>query len=90
MKININIEIDLNKLELRFLRKYFTTNQRINQILLQIKKENRWIAEPTKSLLESGILQITDNIGTVELTLLGRLLMDKIDRNNLIDDLLST
>lgn len=100
MKININISVDLIQCEIQFLRKYFEDPNKIVFLLLcnfsAIAARNPYLSfskeaelkDVYESLIKKEILKI-DNLRNISLTTIGKLIVEKIDRGNIIDDLLN-
>jgi len=94
MIVNINISVELTQIEITFLRKYFDKNpDKIinphfslpgNKAIMAINEEK----SNFDSLIKKDILKM-DSIGNATLTTLGKLIIEKIDRGNIIDDLLN-
>ena len=99
MKININISVDLTQSEIQFLRKYFEDPNQIRRVTLVVlgqtirspyfsfSKEAE-LKDVYESLIKKEILKI-DNLRNISLTTIGKLIVEKIDRGNIIDDLLN-
>ena len=98
MKININISVDLTQSEIQFLRKYFEDPNQIRSPYFSFSKEAELkFYQPVssfrgqdvyESLIKKEILKI-DNLRNISLTTIGKLIVEKIDRGNIIDDLLN-
>lgn len=83
MKLIINIEVELTNDELSFLRKEFEGRPH--------RSFNRYFNQPPThffSLLKKDIL-VTDSMGNSSLTTIGKMVMDRIDRDNRIDEILN-
>ena len=87
MKININISVDLTQSEIQFLRKYFEDPNQIRSPYFSFSKEAE-LKDVYESLIKKEILKI-DNLRNISLTTIGKLSVEKIDRGNIIDDLLN-
>ena len=90
MKISVNISVDLTIDEISFLRKNFDKNidRSINIFIylhLPGKCDEKNIYD---SLAKKDILK-KDDMRNVSLTTIGKLIMEKIDRGNIIDDILN-
>ena len=83
MKLTLNIELELDNDELSFLRKEFEGKEH--------RSFNRYFHQPPShffSLLKKDIL-VTDSMGNSSLTTIGKIVMDRISRDNRIDEILS-
>ena len=95
MILNIEIEIELNIYELKMLRKYFENDlsRKLNPFFSEVFKGKKIVEsiqnemDIVSSLYKKDILK-TDSINNYELTLLGKSIVDKINRNNIIDKLI--
>ena len=93
MKININISVDLTQSEIQFLRKYFEDPNQIRSPYFSFSKApvisiEGELKDVYESLIKKEILKI-DNLRNISLTTIGKLIVEKIDRGNIIDDLLN-
>jgi len=82
MIININIDIELNKEQILFLRKFYI-DKSTKQFLSRTSNDTK-IAD---SLQDRDILK-KDNLMNYTLTILGHLIIDKIDRDKIINNIL--
>ena len=83
MKLTLNIELELDNGEISFLRKEFEGRPH--------RSFNRYFHQPPPhffSLLKKDIL-VTDSMGNSSLTTIGRMVVNRIDRDNRIDEILS-
>ena len=83
MIININIDIELNKEQILFLRKFYI-DKSTKQFLSRTSNDTK-IAD---SLQDRDILK-KDNMFNYTLTILGHLIIDKIDRDKIIDSIIN-
>lgn len=94
MIININIDIELSQDEINLLRKYYLdkhTQQFWNPIKVYNQHKPDLKTQETltvKKLTEKNILK-EDNMFNFELTQIGLAIMDKIDRDKIIDNILN-
>ena len=82
MIININIDIELNSEQILFLRKFYI-DKSTKQFLSRTSNDTQ-IAD---SLQDRDILK-KDNLMNYTLTILGHLIIDKIDRDKIINNIL--
>lgn len=93
MKIDININIELNKEEIQLLRKYYTNGKTSKQFLgipnrnTNVEKEPGKEYNIVKILTEKEIL-IKDNMMNFKLSIIGKIVVDKIDRDKIINNIL--
>jgi hypothetical protein len=88
MIININIDIELNNEQVSLLRKFYidkSTIQFWGRTHPRSNDRNKSIAE---SLLDKDILK-KDNMMNYTLTILGQKIIDKIDRDKIIDRIIN-
>lgn len=87
MIININIDIELNNDQISFLRKYYI-DKSTRQFLQSFGEQANIDTKITRSLVDRDILK-KDNMMNYTLTLLGHYIIDKIDRDKIIDNILN-
>jgi len=91
MIVNINIDIELNNEQIYLLRKFYI-DKSTRQFWTPIRKiQSDTQAIDTKiaeSLVNIDILK-KDNMFNYGLTILGHFIIDKIDRNKIIDNILN-
>ena len=92
MKFSIEIEVDLEKLELDFLKSVFIIdrNRTYNKIFAVLSDSQRRYPvskEIIESLLIKSIL-LEDDIGNLTLSPIGQKVLDMFDRDKKINDLL--
>ena len=84
MIININIDIELNNEQVSLLRKFY-----IDKSTRQFWSDsNAWNKSIAESLLDKDILK-KDNMMNYTLTILGQKIIDKIDRDKIIDRIIN-
>ena len=84
MIININIDIKINKEQVSLLRKFY-----IDKSTIQFwGRSNAWNKSIAKSLVDKDILKKDDGFNYV-LTILGHYIIDKIDRDKIIDSIIN-
>lgn len=83
MIININIDIELNNEQVSLLRKFY-----IDKSTIQFwGRSNAWNKSIAVSLVDKDILKKDEMMNT--LTILGHSIIDKIDRDKIIDNILN-
>lgn len=89
MIININIDIELNKEQVSFLRKFYidkSTRQ------FHISSKSGWRASPDNIIADSLVYRDIlkkDHIMNYTLTILGHYIIDKIDRDKIINSIIN-
>lgn len=96
MDIKITMDISLSDSDILIFRKFFTNKDIVFNIYFQSDHTNRLnLPRTLKTLkndfivLESKLIIKIDNLGNVNLTDLGKLVFDQIDRDKRIDDILN-
>jgi len=88
MIININIDIELNNEQVSLLRKFYIDKSTRQFWGSTPGRSNVWNKSIAESLLDKDILK-KDGMMNYTLTILGHKIIDKIDRDKIIDRIIN-
>lgn len=85
MKFSINIDVELTKIEVSFIKKHFVNNKKThNRFFFSTNNEDR----RTLDNLSKHEVVYFDNMGNIHLTIIGNNIIDMLDRDKKINDIL--